>query len=51
MMKIERAVAIAALLAVVNCANNVTDKVAAMPDCAPLPSAWFSGYLDVTATK
>ncbi len=43
----------AALLttAVVLGANNVTDKVAGLPDCATLPSNWYSGYLDVTPTK
>jgi carboxypeptidase C (cathepsin A) len=32
-------------------ANNVTDKMASLPDCAPLPSNWYSGFLDVSATK
>jgi carboxypeptidase C (cathepsin A) len=31
--------------------NNVTDKVNSMPDCAPLASNWYSGYIDVTETK
>jgi carboxypeptidase C (cathepsin A) len=32
-------------------ANNVTDKMTALPDCAPLPSAWYSGFLDVSPSK
>ena len=39
------------LIGLVIAANNVTDKVLSLPDCAPLPSNWFSGYLDVTSTK
>ena len=31
-------------------ANNVTDRVTSLPGCAPLPSAWYSGYLDVNQT-
>ena len=27
------------------------DKVASLPDCAALPSAWYSGYLNATQTK
>lgn len=36
---------------VVQAANNKTDVVDSMPSCAPLPSAWYSGYLSVTNTK
>ena len=32
-------------------ANNQTDKVDSLPSCAPLPSDWYSGYLDVSETK
>jgi cathepsin A (carboxypeptidase C) len=39
------------LAATAYAANNVTDKVTSLPSCAPLPSAWYSGYLSVTATK
>ena len=44
---------VAALLAVtvVQAANNVTDKVTSLPDCAPLPTNWYSGFMDVTASK
>jgi carboxypeptidase C (cathepsin A) len=38
-------------VAIALAANNQTDKVTAMPSCAPLPSAWYSGYLTVTQTK
>ena len=44
-------VALLGLSAVVQGANNVTDQVKSLPDCAPLPSAWYSGYLDVPGTK
>jgi carboxypeptidase C (cathepsin A) len=27
------------------------DKVVSLPDCAPLPSAWYSGYLNISSTK
>lgn len=27
------------------------DRVQALPDCGPLPSAWYSGYLPVSPTK
>lgn len=39
------------LLGTALAANNVTDKMTSLPDCAPLPSNWYSGFLDVTATK
>ncbi len=41
---------LAALLALsfVNAANNITDKVQSLPDCSPLPTNWYSGYLNVT---
>ena len=41
---------LAALMALsfVNAANNVTDKVQSLPDCSPLPTNWYSGYLNVT---
>ena len=38
-------------MALANAANNVTDQVKSLPDCAPLPSSWFSGYLSVSPTK
>ena len=38
-------------IALVSGANNITDRVDSLPDCAPLPSAWYSGYLDLTPTK
>ena len=43
--------AMVALVSSVRAANNVTDKVAYLPDVAPLASNWYSGYLGVTATK
>ncbi len=31
-------------------ANNKTDRVQGLPSCAPLPSAWYSGFLNVRPT-
>lgn len=39
------------ITSLVRAANNVTDFVTSLPSCAPLPSAWYSGYLTVTQTK
>ena len=27
------------------------DEVTSLPDCGPLPSKWYSGYLDASDTK
>jgi hypothetical protein len=32
-------------------ANNKTDRVSALPNVGPLPSRWWSGYLNVSNTK
>ena len=32
-------------------ANNKTDRVSALPSVGPLPSRWWSGYLNVSETK
>ena len=42
---------IALLATVASAANKTTDLVTSLPLCAPLPSAWYSGYLGITATK
>jgi carboxypeptidase C (cathepsin A) len=41
----------AILSSVVFAANNVTDKVISLPSCAPLPSNWWSGFLNISPTK
>ena len=43
--------ALASIASLAFAANNVTDKMTGLPDCAPLPSSWYSGYLSVTANK
>lgn len=50
-MKSTAILAIAGLALVAQAANNVTDKVTWLPSCAPLPSNWWSGFLDITPTK
>ena len=49
-----RAIAFVALTAILalgaQAANNRTDRVAAMPQCGPLKSAWYSGFLNVRPT-
>jgi carboxypeptidase C (cathepsin A) len=42
--------AVALLLGVVSAAPKA-ERVQALPDCGPLPSAWYSGYLPVSDTK
>ena len=39
-----------ALIGTVSAANNQTDRVQGLPSCSPLPSAWYSGYLNVRKT-
>ncbi len=46
-----RTAALLMLTALVSAADRKKDVVAALPLCGPLPSNWWSGYLDVTATK
>jgi carboxypeptidase C (cathepsin A) len=35
---------------IASAANNKTDRVQGLPSCAPLPSAWYSGFLNVRPT-
>jgi carboxypeptidase C (cathepsin A) len=50
-MRVLAFVALTALLALGTYgANNRTDRVAAMPQCGPLKSAWYSGFLNVRPT-
>jgi carboxypeptidase C (cathepsin A) len=37
------------LLTLVHAANNVTDKVTGLPFVGPLPSRWWSGYLNTVS--
>jgi hypothetical protein len=39
------------LVSIVKASDPVKDRVTALPDCAPLPSAMYSGYLPVTTSK
>lgn len=33
------------------CANSITDRVVSLPDCGPIPSPMYSGYLNVSDTR
>jgi carboxypeptidase C (cathepsin A) len=44
-------VLLASILGVAFCANNVTDKVTGLPFCGPLPSKWWSGYINASETR
>jgi carboxypeptidase C (cathepsin A) len=44
-------VLLASMLAIALGANNVTDKVIGLPFCGPLPSKWWSGYLNASETR
>lgn len=38
-------------LVAVKAANQTTDKMTALPEAGPLPTEWYSGFLEVTPTK
>ena len=42
---------ILAFTKLVECADRIKDKVLGLPDCAPLPSNWYSGYLGISESK
>lgn len=48
---IHKSVTFLALLGAVVLGAPIADKVQYLPDAGPLPTAWYSGYLDVTVTK
>ena len=39
------------LISIVVSINNITDKVNSLPDCSPLPTNWYSGYMDLSSTR
>jgi cathepsin A (carboxypeptidase C) len=42
--------AVALILGLANAAPKA-ERVQALPDCGPLPSAWYSGYIPASMTK
>lgn len=51
LLKLLIATTLAVSLNTVSAANRTADKVTGLPGCAPLPSKWYSGYLNVSSTK